>query len=70
MSDSFLYLGETYKTQEGNYVKMVKIHNAGTQYETLEDELGVNRYSRRTSDFGRVTGSPFDYSDPRNIKRL
>jgi len=34
----------------------------------MEDESGVNRYTRR--DFGRVTGSAHDYSDPRNTPPL
>jgi hypothetical protein len=69
MNGQFLYLNMTYETQAGDRVKMVKIHNAGTSYETLEDEHGVNRYSRRADDVGRCTGSAHDYSDPRNLKR-
>lgn len=57
-------LGEVYRTQAGDLVRFVVVHNEGTTYETMEDEEGVNRYTRR--DFGRVTGTPFDYSDPRN----
>jgi hypothetical protein len=68
VEDPLLYLGGTYETQSGDTVRMVKINNAGTPYETLEDEQGVNRYSRRISDMGRVTGSAHDYSDPKNIK--
>lgn len=44
------------------------VHNEGTSYECMEDEAGVNRYTRR--DFGRVTGSAHDYSDPRNTPPL
>jgi hypothetical protein len=58
-------LGETYTTLANERVKFVKIHNEETLYETMEDESGVNRYTRR--DYGRVTGSPHDYSDPRNV---
>lgn len=67
--DGLLYLGGTYETQGGERVTMVKINNAGTSYETLVDEHGVNRYSRRASDSGRATGSAHDYSEPKNIKR-
>ncbi len=62
-------LGGTYETQSGDRVKMVAINNIGNPYETLVDESGVNRYSRRLSDMGRCTGTAHDYSDPRNLKR-
>ena len=57
-------VGQSYATQVGEIVRFVKVHNEGTYYETMEDERGVHRYTRR--DFGRVTGSAHDYSDPRN----
>jgi hypothetical protein len=41
-------------------VTIIQIHNEGTIYETIEDQMGVNRYSTR--DFGRVTGSSSSYS--------
>lgn len=66
---SFLCLGGTYETQDGKRIKFMGIHNAGKTYETLVDEAGCNRYSRRTSDAGRVTGTAHDYSFPGNIKR-
>lgn len=59
-----------YETQSGEAVKFVAIHNAGTSYETMEDQHGVNRYTRRAGDIGRVTGTPHDWSDPRNLPRL
>lgn len=62
-----LLLGGTYETVGGERVTFVQISQAGTYYETLVDEKGVHRYSRRPFDAGRVTGSPHD--DPRNIKR-
>lgn len=58
-------LGNQYRTQEGELVRFVAVHNQGSSYETMEDENGVNRYTRR--DFGRVTGTAHDYSDPRNV---
>lgn len=61
-------LGKEYRTQEGETVRFVVIHNEGTSYETMEDENGVNRYTQR--DFGRVTGTAHDYSDPRNTPPL
>lgn len=69
MNGLFLYLGMTYETQGGDRVTMTAIRNAGTPYETLEDEHGVNRYSRRPADAGRCTATAHDYSDQRNIKR-
>lgn len=57
-----------YRTVEGHLVRFVKVHNEGTNYETMEDESGVNRYTRR--DFGRVTGTCHAYGDPRNTPPL
>jgi hypothetical protein len=57
-------LSQTYKTKAGEEVKFVKVHNEGTWYETMEDENGVNRYTRR--DFGRVTGR--DSEHPGNVE--
>lgn len=61
-------VGNQYFTQAGDLVRFVAVHNEGTSYECMEDEAGVNRYTRR--DFGRVTGSAHDYSDPRNTPPL
>ena len=58
-------LGNSYITQEGVTVRFVKVHNKDTSYETMEDESGVNRYTRR--DFGRVTGTCHEYTEPRNV---
>jgi hypothetical protein len=57
-----------YRMQGGDLVQFVKAHNIETSYATMEDQHGVNRYVRR--DFGRVTGSAHDYSDPRNTPPL
>lgn len=65
---SLYMLGKKYQTKQGEMVRFVKIHNEGTSYECMEDEAGVNRYTRR--DYGRVCGSPHDYSDPRNTPPL
>lgn len=61
-------VGNTYRTQGGELVRFVSVSNEGTDYETMADEAGVHRYTRR--DFGRVTGSAHDYSDPRNVPPL
>lgn len=61
-------VGNRYATQAGEIVRFVRVHNEGTSYETMEDEQGINRYTRR--DFGRCTGSAHDYSDPRNTPPL
>lgn len=58
-------LGVEYQTQGGEPVTFTEIANEGTMYETMACEDGVHRYTRR--DFGRVTGSPHDYSDHRNV---
>lgn len=65
----FPELGGTYETQSGEVVKMINIANLGTRLETLIDEDGINRYSRRYEDAGRVTGTPHDYSCSENLKR-
>ncbi|WP_313401474.1 hypothetical protein [Stenotrophomonas sp.] len=61
-------VGNQYRTQAGDLVRFVAVHNKGTSYECMEDEAGVNRYTRR--DFGRVTGTCHGYSDPRNTPPL
>lgn len=67
MVDSPYKLGETYTTQGGEEVIFVTIANEGTTYEAMGDQHGVYRYTRR--DWGRVCGSPHDYSDPRNVPK-
>lgn len=57
-SASYLCLGQTYTTLDGTKVKMMKVHNAGTTYETMSDQFGIGRYSRR--DIGRCTGTRND----------
>ncbi|WP_312784635.1 hypothetical protein [Brevundimonas sp.] len=61
-------VGNQYRTQGGDMVRFVSVHRAGTSYETMADEDGVHRYTMR--DFGRVTGTDHDYSDPRNTPPL
>ena len=62
--------GWTYETLSGDNVKMVKfkdlegVSRTRTGYETIMDENGVHRYSRR--DRGRCTGSHTNY--PGNIQ--
>lgn len=48
-------IGAEYVLMNGETVKLVAVHNEGTNYESMEDEIGVNRYTTR--DFGRVTGT-------------
>lgn len=61
-------LGNRYMTQGGEEVTLNQVANYGTSYESMCDDVGVHRYTRR--DFGRVTGSAHDYSDQRNIPPL
>lgn len=58
-------LGYEYLTLEGETVKMMTLHNPGSDYETMADQHGHHRYSRRPSDIGRATGSPVDA--PKNL---
>lgn len=55
-------LGNVYQTASGEWVRFVEVHNEGTSYETMEDESGVNRYTNRSGDMGRVTARPVDCS--------
>lgn len=58
-------LGNFYRTQGGQLIRFVEVHNEGTSHETMTDESGVHRYTQR--DFGRVTGTCHEYSEPRNV---
>lgn len=51
-------VGNQYRTQGGRLVRFIGIANEGNSYETMFDELGHHRYTRR--DFGRGTGAPWD----------
>jgi hypothetical protein len=60
-------LYETYETLDGKKVFIVAESNVGTAYHTVQGDDGLWRYARK-SDAGRVTGSVFDMSEPRNLK--
>lgn len=61
--------GQRCKTIGGSFVHVVKLKNRERGYETALFSDGVHRYNRSTHemDQGRVTGSPHDWSDNRNI---
>lgn len=61
-------VGNSYQQQDGKWIRFVKVYREGTDYETMEDENGVHRYTSR--DFGRVTGTSHDYSEPMNTPPL
>jgi hypothetical protein len=66
-------LGNQYTTQEGKTVVLSHYGNEahrGTAYETMVDEHGIHRYTHQGRGSGRVTGSPMDFSDPRNVQPL
>jgi hypothetical protein len=58
-------VGNSYRTVGGEYVRIVGLHYVNHGYSTVYCAKGVHRYCDR--DFGRVTGTPFDFSDPRNL---
>ncbi|WP_177339531.1 hypothetical protein [Pseudomonas sp. Leaf58] len=60
--------GNFYRTLGGVLVRFVRTHNEGMMHETMEDEAGIHRYTRR--DFGRVTGTDHHTPDPRNVLPL
>lgn len=57
-------LGETYQTIGGDSVTFMEVANEGTHYETMVDQHGHHRYTRRGS-LARVTGCSEDY--PGNV---
>lgn len=65
---AYFEVGKTYETLEGKKVKIVEFKDlegrGRTNYETVMDENGHHRYSRR--DLGRCTGSKT--SAPKNIQ--
>lgn len=61
-----LELNRIYTTLNGTKVIMKEVHNAGSSYETMVDNFGGHRYSRRHGCVGRCTAaSP---TDGMNIK--
>lgn len=60
-------IGCRYRMLNGQTTKIVGVANAGTGYETVYDNRGCHRYSRR--DFGRVTGTRSDPPYPLNIPK-
>lgn len=60
-----LLLGNTYRLLSGNTVMIVEVNNK-PGYESVKGNDGAWRYNRQ-NDRGRVTGSPHDFSEPRNI---
>lgn len=60
-------VGKIYLTVGGDGVRVVGVSNEDhPDYKTVCCSAGVHRYDR-DSDRGRVTGSKFDMSDPRNF---
>ena len=67
-----LEIGSTYELQNGEYVTFVR-EVGDPHYRTIQDDNGSNWYNRENNcggDNGRVTGTPHDYSYPRNIKKI
>lgn len=59
-------LGQTYSTKSGDVVTIIDEHCKDDPYWTVLGSDDLWRYNRE-SDRGRVTGSPFDMSDFRNL---
>lgn len=57
--------GKTYKTKDGRDVTITGI-SPTRGYECVQGDDGIWRYNRG-DDRGRVTGSAFNMSDPRNL---
>lgn len=64
-------VGGWYRQQNGEWVQLVGVASPGSHYECMysidADGQRIHRYTNRPGDYGRVTGSAHDYSDPRNI---
>jgi len=58
-------LCSSYRTKAGQWVRIVD-ESTLKGYECVKGDDGIWRYNRE-SDRGRVTGSAFDMSDPRNL---
>ncbi len=58
------HVGTRYFTQAGEIVRFVGVSHEGSDYETMFDEDGRHRYTRR--DYGRLTGTCHEYSNPGN----
>lgn len=66
-------VGETYTTQAGQLVKVVARFKSIFGYETVVGNDGRHRYDRSgpyADDYGRCTGTAWDYSYPHNFKRV
>jgi hypothetical protein len=59
-------VGEVYKSKEGFDILITDEANVGTPYHCAMGIDGIWRYARQ-HDAGRVTGSAFDMSNPRNL---
>jgi hypothetical protein len=58
-------LGNIYRTVGGDLVKLVKVSNEGTSYETMACAKGIHRYTQR--DYGRVTATDSKKPDSNNL---
>jgi len=64
------FVGNTYRTQDGQLVKFVGVANEGNSYETMVDENGHHRYTRRGADSGRLTGTNGEFGEGGNVRPL
>jgi hypothetical protein len=61
-------VGNWYLTIGGRWICIKRKTNVDSYYETVVCSQGIHRYSNpNREDFGRVTGSNHDFSDPRNL---
>lgn len=58
-------IGNSYRTVDGGSVTIVGYKHQPYGYSTVFCSEGIHRYCDR--DYGRVTGSPFNFSHPKNI---
>lgn len=59
-------IGQSYQTKAGTTITITEEANRNNSYWCCRGSDGIWRYNRE-SDRGRVTASPFDMSDPRNL---
>jgi len=60
-------VGGTYKMVGGGEVTLISEHCPGKDHHTMACKDGIHRYVARKGDLGRVTGTPHNVPDPRNL---
>lgn len=72
LSPPMYLIGHTYRQLNKEVVLIVGAANQNTSYETVysidSDGCLIHRYNRR--DYGRTTGTSYEFPDPRNLEKI